>query len=434
MFLKGVTKTSFTIVDKEFIDRIENANTGHDFAKIIENNLHRNLVEVFFRSIINDKKTAKLVFEAFEDFVPCTFNHEVELIIAPLLAIQNFRLEGFNYFYPMQMVKHEFSPDGDIVFQDLLNEIKSVSSETRGTLTSLVEQWGQWRGIVAPSGDLCNLVFATVLGLHSGWEADSEYFSKKISDNKCKAFVEAVIKLGRICSTIDQCIIESYLTDRSVNYGFKGFVNEDGLLRVSGPPRDINTMICDLDIPMNSGTRQENVVDNSPAETSILATRVHTNTPNGDNHYTLKRAETWPLPLDFFETDYIDTTCNEGDYIPGFLSDIVDFSLIGTDVTGRAMIKSQKLSILFCKFIDNLALKGCFNDDDETKLAFAHALTGRRIKQGVKWKESTYWKWTNVMCYLTWRLYGGKYDYISIVFPELSRIKKLGKSYANNLR
>ena len=38
------------------------------------------------------------------------------------------------------------------------------------------------------------------------------------------------------------------------------------------------------------------------------------------------------------------------------------------------------------------------------------------------------------MCYLTWRLYGGKYDYISKVFPELLRIKKLQNSYAKNLK
>lgn len=432
LFLKGVTKTSFTIVDKEFIARIEDANTGHDFVKIIENNLRRNLVEVFFCSIINDKETAKLVFEAFEDFVPRTFNHEVELIIAPLIAIHSFCLEGLNYLYPMQMVKHEFSPDGNIVFQDLMNEIKSGSMQIRGTLVSLVEQWSKWRGIAAPSEDLCNLIFATVLGLQGGRKADSEYFSKKISDNNCRAFVETVIKLGQICSSIDQGIIESYLKDRDVNYGFKGYVNEDGLLSVSGPPRDINTMICDLDIPINSVTRQADIDEKVPTETTIQATAVHANTHNGDKHYIIKRAETWPLPSDFFETDYIDTTCNEGDYIPGFLSGIVDFSLIGTDITGNAMKKGAILSSYFTELINALASKGCFNNDNETKLAFAHALTGRRIKQGVKWKESTYWKWTNVMCYLTWRLYGGKYNYISKVFPELSG-KQLGKSYADNL-
>ena len=431
-FIKKVIDIDNSLVNNEFVDEIGQAALCPNYVQIIENNLRRNLVEVFFYSIQDNKKVAKLLFEALEEFIPNTFNHRVELIIAPLVAILACNLKNKGCLYPMQFVKHEFTPTLGSVMDDVMQDGSTIISYN-GDFSSLIEQWGKWKGIETPSEDECNLIFALVCGLQNGKESLFEYYYKKLSNQNCKSFLEAVIKLKNICSSLDKDIINTYLDDRGIDYGYEGYRNEEGLLYVSGPARDISTMIRDLDIPANSSTKQMDIVENTPTQTTTQTTDVHTNTPNDDNLNVRKRAETWPLPLDFFETDYIDNTSNEGDYIPGFLSGIVDFSLIGTDVTGKAMINGVWLSKYFSNFIEELATKGCFKNDVETKLAFAHALTGRRIKQGIKWKGSTFRRWANVICYITWKLYGGKYKYISKAFPELSETK-LGKSYAKNLK
>ena len=432
LLLRNAIDINNTIVDKDFINRIESIEVCYGYVAIINDALRRNLVDAFFYYKQSNLKVAQLVFEALEYFVPSTFNHSLNLILAPLVAIHGLYLTENGYLTPMKYLEHNYhSKDG--FTDDLFVSNVQLVFNVRGSFAPLVKQWEEWRGLVLPCKNLCNMIFSVVLGLQEGKEADSNYYYKKITDKNCKKFVDDVLRIKSICSSLDEGFIDSYLQDREDKSGRFIRIDKESFHIDSCPPRDINSMICDLDIPTRSGAAQIDEAEN--ASPKKVAQPVNNPTcPHDNTSLILKRAETWPLPFDFFETDYIDETCKEGDYIPGFLSGIVDFSLIGTDVTGEAMKKGFQLSGYFSELINALAKEGCFKNDDETKLAFARALTGRRIKRGVKWEGSTFGKWANVMCYLTWRLYGGKYDYISKVFPELLRIKKLQNSYAKNLK
>lgn len=251
LFLQNPTESGNSIIDKEFINRIENADVQDSYVDIIENNLRRNLIEVFFYSMQNDKKVAKLVFEAMESFIPITFNHRIELIIAPLVAIREFLFNKKGHLFPMSFVKHEFSTNQRIVCDDLIITKNIISTGLRyeGDYSSLFEQWGKWRGIETPSEEVCNLIFALILGLRSGREEDSRYFFKKLSFQNCQSFYEAVLKLKEVCSALDSTVINTYLEERDERYGTNYYIDESGLLNVSGTPRDINTILHDLDIP-----------------------------------------------------------------------------------------------------------------------------------------------------------------------------------------
>lgn len=126
LFLKSPTESGNSIIDKEFINRIESADVQDSYVDIIENNLRRNLIEVFFYSMQDDKKVAKLVFEAMESFIPITFNHRIELIIAPLVAIREFLFNKKGHLFPMSFVKHEFSTNQRIVCDDLIINVSSI--------------------------------------------------------------------------------------------------------------------------------------------------------------------------------------------------------------------------------------------------------------------------------------------------------------------
>jgi len=249
LFQKKAIDVDNALINKEFIDEIEQVALCPNYVKIIENNLRRNLVEVFFYSIQDNKGIGKLLFEALEEFIPNTFYHRMEVIIAPLVAILDFYLNNKECLYPMQFVKYEFSPILSNVYDDLLYVNNSVKIKIDGNYSSLIEQWGKWRGIEVPPEDECNLIFALVCGLQSGRESLFEYYYKKLSNQKCQSFLESVMELYHICSSLDDKTINSYLDNRAIDYGWEGYRNEEGLLHVSGPARNINTMICDLDIP-----------------------------------------------------------------------------------------------------------------------------------------------------------------------------------------
>lgn len=251
LFLQSPTESDNSIIDKEFINRIENADVQDSYVDIIENNLCRNLIEVFFYSMQDDMRVAKLVFEAMESFIPITFNHRIELIIAPLVAIREFLFNKKSYLFPMSFVKHEFSTNQRIVCDDLIITKNIISTGLRyeGDYSSLFEQWGKWRSLETPSEEVCNLIFSLILGLRGGREADSRYFFKKLSSQNCQSFYEAVLKLKEVCSALDSAVIDTYLEERDERYGTNYYIDESGLLYVSGTPRDINTILHDLDIP-----------------------------------------------------------------------------------------------------------------------------------------------------------------------------------------
>lgn len=249
LFLHDLIDIDALIIDKDFLERIEQIDLRHNYVEIVENNLRRNLVETLFYSVQSDKQLAKLVFEALETFIPNTFDQKVESITAPLTSIIGFCHHEFGHLLPMQLVKHEFSPDLNIVFADLMNDRKTGQLHIEGSMSSLVGQWSKWRWIIAPPDDLCNMVFALVLCLQDGREDDYYYFYKKLPNLNCQSFLEDAAKLKNICASIDAETIDTYLRERVVDYGFAGYVNEEGLWHVSGPARDINTIVCDLRIP-----------------------------------------------------------------------------------------------------------------------------------------------------------------------------------------
>lgn len=249
LFLHDMIGYDVSIIDKDFLERIEQVDLRRDYVEIFENNLRRNLVETLFYTVQCNNKFAKLVFEALEVFVPSTFNQKVESIIAPLGSILGCCYYGYGYLVPMEYVKEKFSPDVGIVCDDLRFDEKPITIRSWGTSASLVKQWSNWRWFFAPSADLCNMVFALVFGMQDGKEPGYNYYFKKVRNQNCQLFLEDIVKLRNICASLDTDTLDSYLEDRIVDYGFAGYVNEDGLWHVLGPPRDINTIVCDLDIP-----------------------------------------------------------------------------------------------------------------------------------------------------------------------------------------
>lgn len=437
LFLHDIIGYDFSIIDKEFLKRIERINLRHNYVEIVENNLRRNLVETMFYSVQSYNKLAKLVFEALEVFVPSTFNQKVESIIAPLTSIIGFCHNKFGHLLPMQLVKHEFSPDLSIVLSDLMSEKKSGTLHYWGSMSSIVEQWSNWRWIIAPSDDLCNMVFALVLGMQDGKETDYNYYFKKVRNLNCQLFLENTVKLRSICATLDADTLDTYLEDRDVDYGSVGYVSEEGLWHVLGPPRDINTIVCDLDIPLSSATQQtdndNNPIEDQPKQTAQISSPQESVSINRDGS---KCADEWPLPLDFFEPEYQDHSCPEDEYIQGFLShkDLkVDFTLAPLKSKEENNLGQQiwedyrYLSVNFSALIGKIAEQGYIKDTSEDKLALAHALTGRRVKKAkrVLWKKPDLTKSTddafNGICFLTQKLHGGKYGSIVRVFDGISR-------------
>ena len=432
LFLHDLIDIDALIIDKEFLERIEQIDLRHNYAEIVENNLRRNLVETLFYSVQSDKKLAKLIFEALETFVPSTFNQKVESIIAPLTSILGFCHHEFGHLLPMQLVKHEFSPDLNIVFADFMNDRKTGQLHIEGTMSSLVGQWSKWRWIIAPPDDLCNMVFALVLGLQDGREDDYHYYYKKLPNLNCQSFLEDAVKLRNICASLDADTIDTYLRERAVNYGFAGYVNEEGLWHVLGPARDINTIVCDLDIPPSSVLQLTDNGNGSigvkPNQTAQTSSPQKTALINSDG----SKSAGWPLPSDFFEPEYRDHSCPKEEYIHGFLShkDLkVDFSLAPlkskdeNDTRGKQIwLDYVHLRDNFTVLINNIAQQGYIKNTDEEKLALAHALTGRRVIKVKKvcWEKPSLTKSTddgfNGICFLTQKLHGGKYGSITRVF------------------
>lgn len=446
LFLHDLIDIDALIIDKDFLERIEQIGLRHNYVEIVENNLRRNLVETLFYSVQSDKKLAKLVFEALETFIPNTFDQKVESITAPLTSIIGFCHHEFGHLLPMQLVKHEFSPDLNIVFADLMNDRKTGQLHIEGSMSSLVGQWSKWRWIIAPPDDLCNMVFALVLCLQDGREDDYYYFYKKIPNLNCQSFLEDAAKLKNICASIDAETIDTYLRERVVDYGFAGYVNEEGLWHVSGPARDINTIVCDLGIPLSSVTQQTDNGIGPIGEQSKQTAQTSGLQESASIYRDGSRcADGWPLPTGFFEPEYQDHSCREDDYIPGFLSYkdlMVDFS--------RAPLKNKdekvwldyaNLSESFSVLIDNIAQQGYIENTVENKLALAHALTGRRVIKAkkVRWRKPILTKSTddgfNGICFLTQKLHGGKYGSITRVFNGVLRDgdKRIpSASYADN--
>ena len=161
-------------------------------------------------------------------------------------------------------------------------------------------------------------------------------------------------------------------------------------------------------------------------------------------------ANDWPLPDDFFEPAYIDDDCPQNEYFPEFLENLPRYG--GKDVQNSKYSEAElrELSRLFSEFINKLASKGYIQDDKDTKLALAHALTGRRVISTVKrveWRKpttsATPLDHQNSISYLIRTLYpkninslgenGSKYAHILTVFDGLKDTSP-GSNAADNIR
>lgn len=157
-------------------------------------------------------------------------------------------------------------------------------------------------------------------------------------------------------------------------------------------------------------------------------------------------ASGWPLPDDFFGPAYIDDDCPLDEYFPEFLQ----FDKQNDPITNLSKEGVKKLSDLFSKFINKLASKGYIQNNNDIKLALAHALTGRRVITTVKkveWKKpmivSTPLDHQNSISYLIRTLYprtikslgknNSKYSHILTVFDGLKNTAP-GSNVAENVQ
>lgn len=131
----------------------------------------------------------------------------------------------------------------------------------------------------------------------------------------------------------------------------------------------------------------------------------------------------WQLPKDFFDYSYIDPSCQEDEFIPGFLENIIDYSQINI-VLEDGETANEILSAAFSEMINSIAEQEFIDNTIDNKFNLAHALTGRKVDaaiNNVEWKnpKGKGWYHINAISYLTQKLHGGKYDFIGKVFLNI---------------
>lgn len=248
-YMAGKTESNSPILNKTLLDAIVNEKLQLDKGEQLRNSLLRNFVKLFcFRFLVQENILADLIFESLEHFIPFKFNYRIESIAAPLIFIINRIKNGKKN--AIELYTHVKEEETIALFiSDIESPHPSLFVECK-TLIEFAKQWEEWKNLQNPKQEEFQyLIYATIFKLKNNEEYYTYCYNQLYKDEECLKFLNDLCLLKELSSRCPQKDMKIYLETRGRGEHAEFFEDEKRTFYDADPPRDIKTMLINLDLP-----------------------------------------------------------------------------------------------------------------------------------------------------------------------------------------